>query len=180
MKRGAPYLILLLSLVPPLWCQTGTPAEKPGPRAAVRVKEPATAIWVNFVPIPSGAPVRSLKSDLGTLDLGRVSYRGGAATDGVTITRRKGSFVVSTVFGLRVGSASGTGTAKLVGMVTEVNANNRVSVDGVRLTVVPQVIQMALPCGAVTTHRLEIEVPTDAPAIAAQVAQSIAFQVVAN
>lgn len=179
MKRSAPCVILLFSLVPALWCQAGSSAEKSGTRA-VRAKETVPAIWVNFVPIPSGAPVRSAKGDLGTLDLGRISYMGGATTEGVTVTRKKKSFVVSTLFGLRVGSESGTGTAKLVGMVTEVNANNRISVDGVRLTLVPQVIQMAMPCGAVTSHRLEIELPTDAPDIAAQVAQSITFQVVAN
>ncbi len=180
MKRSTPCLILLLSLVPALWCQTASPAEKSGPRVAVRAKEPAPAIWVNFVPIPSGAPVRSVAGGQGTLDLGRISYMGGASVEGVTIIRKKNSFVVSTVFGLRMDSEPNTGTAKLIGLVTAVNATNRISIDGVRLTALPQVIQMAMPCGAVTSHRLEIEVPVDAPEMAAQVAQSIAFQVVAN
>ncbi len=114
------------------------------------------------------------------LDLGRISFFGGATNDGVNVVRRGKSFVVSTIFGLKVGSETSTGTAKLIGMVTQVSANHRISVDGVRLSLTPQVIQMAVKYGAVTEHRLEIELPTDAPEVAAQLLQAVAFQVLAN
>ncbi len=178
--RCAPCLILLLSFAPALWGQAGTQAGKPGPRAAVRAKEPEPAIWVNFVPLASGAPVHAVTGQVGTLDLGRISYMGGTDAGGIKIFRKKNSFVVSTVIGLRVGPESPTATARLMGTVTEVSAASRISVDGVRLTISPQIIQMAVPLGPVTSHRLEIEVPIDEPEAVAQVARSIAFQVVAN
>lgn len=181
MKRSASSLIVLLALVPALWGQA-TPAtgEKPAPRAVVRTKEPEPTIWVNFVPVAKGAPVSTAGGGQGTLDLGRVSFFGGATNDGVTVIRRGKSFVVSTVFGLRVGSESSTGTAKLIGLVTQMSANHRISVDGVRLAVTPQVIQMALKYGVVTEHRLEIEFPVENPEVAAQLIQAVAFQVAAN
>ncbi len=178
MKRCAP-LILFLSLVPALWAQASR-ALQPGPRAAVRAKEPEPAIWVNFVPLAGGVTVRSLTGQVGTLDLGQISYMAGASTAGVKVIRKKNSFVVSTLIGLRVGPESPSATARLMGTVTEVSAVNRISVDGVRLTVSPQIIQMAVPLGPVTSHRLEIEVPIDEPEAVAQVARSVAFQVVAN
>ena len=116
MKRSTPSLILLLVLVPALWGQAGTTSgKKPVPRAAVRTEEPEPTIWVNFVPVPRGAPVRMAGGGQGTLDLGRVSYLGGATNEGVTVVRRGKSFVVSTIFGLRVGSETSSGTAKLIG-----------------------------------------------------------------
>lgn len=180
MKRSAPILIVLLVLVPALWGQVTPPGEKPAPRAAVRTKEPEPNIWVSFVPVPRGAPVSMAAGGQGTLDLGRISFFGGATNDGVTVVRRGKSFVVSTIFGLRVGSEASTGTAKLIGLLTQMNANYRISVDGVRLALTPQVIQMAVKYGAVTEHRLDIEVPADNPEVAAQLFQSVAFQVLAN
>jgi hypothetical protein len=178
-QRRVTCLLLLLSLAPLSWSQSGTPGEKPGLRA-VRAKDAEPEIWVEFVAIPNGAPVRQVGGGVGTLDLGQISYMGGATTEGVNIVRKAKSFVVSTRFGLKVGAASAAGTAKLIALVTQVNANSRVSVDGMRLTVMPQVVQMAAAYGAVGSHRLEIEIPIDAPEALARVAESIVFQVVAN
>lgn len=180
MKRSVPSLILLLVLVPALWGQAIPPAEKPAPRAALRTKEPEPTIWVNFVPVPRGAPVSTAGGGQGTLDLGRISCFGGATNDGVTVVRRGKSFVVSTIFGLRVGPDTSAGTAKLIGLLTQVNATYRIAVDGIRLAPTPQVIQMAVKYGAVTEHRLDIEIPVDNPEVAALLLQSVAFQVLPN
>ncbi len=178
-QRCALCLLLLLSLAPLSWSQGGAPGEKSGLRA-VRAKEAGPEIWVEFVAIPNGAPIRQMAGGVGMLDLGPLSCLGGASTEGVTVVRRSKSCVVSTRFGLRVGAVAASGTAKLIALVTQVNANTRVAVDGMRLTILPQVVQMAASFGAVETHRLEIEVPIDAPEELAQVAQSVVFQVVAN
>ena len=152
---------------------------KPGPHPAVtRSAESAPALWVAFVPVPKGAPVHDVGGGQGTLDLGPVSYLGGAQREGVTVIRRKQRFAISTWFGLRAGGGSGAGgTAKLLAFVTQLNPQQKVYIDGVRLTTAPQVNQMGIRFGAVTQHRLEVEVPADAPEMVAQSFNAISFQV---
>ena len=181
MKRCSPIVAaLLLGLAPALWAQTDRDARKSAAQVTVQSKGQEGSIWVSFVPVPRGAPVRDVGGGQGTLDLGPVSYLTGAAREGVSVTRKGRSFVVETSFGVRAGNSEMAGTAKLIGLVTQVYPRARVYVDGTRLTLAPQVIQMAMKYGAVSEHRLQIELPTDTPETAARCFNSIAFQVLPN
>ena len=177
MRRCSPILLLLAVL--PLWGQGSPESGKPGPRPAVtRSAEPDPALWVAFVPVPKGAPIHDVGGGQGTLDLGPVSYLGGARRDGVTVVRHKQRFVISTWFGLKAGGGSAaSGTAKLLAFVSQLSPLQKVSLDGIRLTQVPQIVQVGVRYGAVTQHRLEVEVPVDAPEMVAQSINAISFQV---
>lgn len=176
--RWAWLLAVSAALLSAAAAQNTQPGE-PTARNAVRGKASDTALWVNFVPVPKGARVRSIAGQ-GTLELGQMSYLSGASEEGVTIHRGPRTFTVSTRFGLQVGDSSMHGTAKLVAVLTQIEPAIRVTVDGVNLTSSPEVIQMAIKYGAVNEHRLEMEIPTSMSGAAAQVVNSIAFQVVAN
>ena len=173
---GSWLVVVVLAGLLPAAAATNKPAAQ-----VVKRSDPASdaALWVNFVPVPKGAPVRTIAGQ-GTLDLGSISYAAGSSQDGVTVTRRPRTFTISTRFGLQVGTPNGAGTAKLLGVLAGINPAIRVAVDGVRLSPAPQVIQMALKFGAVTEHSLEIEIPISMPEAAAQVVNAISFQVIAN
>lgn len=156
-----------------------SPSDSAAGGKVLRNKSAEPALWLNFVPCPKGAPVRSIAGQ-GTLDLGRVSYQTGSTEQGVQIKRGKQTFTVSTRFGLQVGTPDAQGTAKLVGVLTQIHPGVRVAVDGVELSTVPEVIQMAVRFGLVTEHRLEIEIPTSMPDATAQVANAISFVVIAD
>ena len=176
--RWAWLLALTVALLPAAAAQNMQPGE-PTSRNAVREKSSDAALWVSFVPVAKGARVRSIAGQ-GTLELGPMSYLNGSNQEGVNIQRHARTFTVSTRFGLLVGDSSMHGSAKLVAVLTQVEPAIRVVVDGVRLSSSPEVIQMAISYGAVTEHHLEIEIPTSMSGAAAQVANSIAFQVFAN
>ncbi len=142
-----------------------------------RPKESDPSIWVTFVPVPKGAPVQDIGGGRGALDLGPISYLTGAEREGVVVTRRSQSFLISTFFGLRLGGERSASTARLVAVLLQPSAVHKVWIDGVRLSSAPHILQMSLKLGAVTQHRLEIEVPIDAPEAAAQCLNTIAFQV---
>ena len=176
--RWAWLLAVCAALLSAAAAQNAQPGE-PTVRSAIRDKASDAALWVNFVPVAKGARVRSI-SGQGALELGPLSYLNGASEEGVSIRRHARTFTVSTRFGLLVGDPSMHGTAKLVAVLTQIDPAIRVAVDGVNLTSSPGVIQMAISYGVVTEHRLEIEIPTTMSGAAAQVANSIAFQVFAN
>ena len=176
--RWAWLLAATAVLLPAAAAQSGQPGD-PTVRNAVREQASDAALWVNFVPVPKGARVRSIAGQ-GTLELGRMSYLSGASEEGVTIKRHARTFTVSTRFGLLVGEPAMHGTAKLVAVLTQMTPAIRVSMDGVNLSTAPEVIGMALKYGVVSEHQLEIEIPTAMPDAAAQVVNSIAFQVFSN
>lgn len=176
--RWAWLLAVCAALLSAAAAQNTQPGE-PTVRNAVRDKASDAALWVNFVPVPKGARVRSIAGQ-GTLELGQMSYLNGASEDGVSIRRGMRTFTVSTRFGLLVGDSSMHGTARMVAVLTHIEPAIRVTVDGVNLTSSPEVVQMAIKYGVVTEHQLEMEIPTSMPEIAAQVVNSIAFQVFAN
>ena len=176
--RWAWLLAVCAALLSAAAAQNVQPGE-PTNRNAVRASGSDAGLWVNFVPVAKGARVRSIAGQ-GTLELGQMSYLNGTSEDGVSIHRRARTFTVSTRFGLLVGDGSMHGTAKLVAVLTRIDPAIRVTVDGVSLSSSPEVIQMAIKYGVVTEHQLEMEIPTSMSGAAAQVANSIAFQVFAN
>jgi hypothetical protein len=169
---------VVTALVAVAAAQTSQPSDAAAGKV-IRNKTADTSLWMTFVPFPKGAPVRSIAGQ-GTLDLGRVSYLTGSTEEGVQVTRGKQTFTVSTRFGLQVGAPGTQGTAKLIGVLAQVNPAIRVMIDGVNLSSAPQVIQMAVRFGVVSEHRLEIEIPVSMPDAAAQVANAISFVVIAN
>jgi hypothetical protein len=174
--------VLLLTVVTALLTVVSAQTAQPGDSAAgkvIRNKPTDAALWLTFVPFPKGAPVRSIAGQ-GTLDLGSVSYLTGSTQEGVQVKRGKQTFTVSTRFGLQVGAPNSQGTAKLLGVLSQANPAIRVAIDGIDLSVAPQVIQMAVRFGVVTEHQLDIEIPVSMPEAAAQVANSISFLVIAD
>lgn len=176
-KRSVWLLLAVFAGLLPAAAQNAQPAEST--RKAVRNKASDASLWLNFVPVPKGAPVRSIAGQ-GTLDLGRISYLSGSMQDGVTVTRGTRTFSVRTRFGLQVGTPGNAGTVKLLGLLTEMHPGVRVTLDGINLSPAPEVIDMAMKFGAVTEHRLEVEIPISMPEAAAEVINAIAFQVIAN
>src|SRR5437667_309790 len=80
---------------------TNSAGDLRGGKQAVRRPEGAESKpWLRFVQLPRGAPVRDLGAGQGALDLGSVSYLGGAVAEGVSVTRRARHLVISTVFGV--------------------------------------------------------------------------------
>lgn len=177
-KRWVQPLTVATVLLAVASAQTAQPSEAAAGKV-IRTKSAEAALWLTFVPRPKGAPVRSLAGQ-GTLDLGRLSYLTGSTEEGVQVRRGKQTFTVATQFGLQVGPDNMQGTAKLVGVLAQINPAIRVSIDGVSLSTAPQVIQVAVRFGVVTEHRLEIEIPVSMPDATAQVANAISFVVIAN
>jgi hypothetical protein len=177
--RGWTWLLVAIAALLPAVAAKGLQPGEPTLRSAVRQPASEAALWVNFVSVPKGAPVRSIAGQ-GTLELGRMSYLSGVSEEGITVRRQARTFTISTRFGLLVGDRTMHGSAKLVAVLTHLNPAIRVAVDGVNLSSSPAVVQMAIKYGAVSEHQLEIEIPTSMPETAAQVANSIAFQVFAN
>ena len=179
MKRWVAVALLLVVFATTLWGQAGA-QDRSGSRTPLRATGPEHALWVTFVQLPKGAPVRDVGGGQGALDLGPVSYMAGTAREGITVARRPRSFLISTIFGLRVGTEASGGTAQLLGLVTHLTAGTRIAVDGINLSLVPQVLQVAIPFGEVSRHRLEVEIPIDAPETVSQTLNAIAFQVISN
>jgi len=179
-KRWVAVALLLVVFATTLWGQAGAQAARPGSRTPLRATGPEHALGVTFVQVPRGAPVRDIGAGQGALDLGPVSYMAGTAREGITVTRRPRSFLISTSFGLRVGNEPSGGTAQLLGLVTHLNAGTRIAVDGISLSLTPQVLQVAIPFGEVSRHRLDVEIPVDAPETVSQTLNAIAFQVISN
>lgn len=177
-KRWVLLPTVVTALVAVASGQTAQPSE-PATGKVIRNKSTDAALSLTFVPFPKGAPVRSIAGQ-GTLDLGRVSYLTGSTEEGVQVKRGKQTFTVSTRFGLQVGTPNAQGTAKLLGVLSQANPAIRVAIDGIDLSIAPQVIQMAVRFGVVTEHRLEIEIPVSMPDAAAQVANSISFVVISD
>lgn len=178
-RRGAGVVLAAMAVLWPAVATAQSTNPTPPARIAIREKSPDAPLWVTFVSVPKGAPVRSIAGQ-GTLELGRITYLSGSTQDGVTVTQGKRTFTISTRFGLRVGVAENPGSAKLFGFLTQVNPAIRVAIDGVDLSPAPQVIEVAMKFGMVSEHRLDIEVPISMPEAAAQVLNAIAFQVIAN
>ena len=181
MKRAWQMIVLALVAALPAAAQNAgsiSAGDLRGGKQAVRRPEGAESKpWLRFVQLPRGAPVRDLGAGQGALDLGSVSYLGGAVAEGVSVTRRARHLVISTVFGVTAGPDS-VGTAELLACVTQAEALHRVFLDGVPLQLAPQVIRIGIKAGVVSEHRLQIEVPADQPETAAHLLSAIALQLV--
>lgn len=89
------------------------------------------------------------------IDAGAVSWNGDGKKG--ASTRRQ--------IGIRIGRPSGEarGTATLRAFLETAGTRCSVRIDGILLGPVPRIVQANAPIGITTKHRIEIEVPTDAP-----------------
>jgi hypothetical protein len=105
---------------------------------------------------------RAVAANGGQLDLGPISYqdpesrRHGAG--------RNGSFSVQRYFRLRLEHRSGkAGRVALTAALVHGCSSCKVSVDGIPITLAPQIILRKADLNSTTAHRLEIEIPVSAP-----------------
>jgi hypothetical protein len=117
----------------------------------------------------------------GALDLGSVSYGSAARKGEVEVRSVAGHMVVSTKVGLSIADPARHLTAATL-LASEVlpESSYVLRLDGVRLTTAPQVIRGQIPVGKLSTHRLEIEVPSSVTEKSPGLHNSIIFQVVPN
>ncbi|HEX7155367.1 MAG TPA: hypothetical protein VF618_28125 [Thermoanaerobaculia bacterium] len=116
-----------------------------GKRRAVAPPAAAEEISIAFVELTAGQ-----------VDVGVIAH--------VPSKKKQGWTVVTRTIGVRIdrGNRVAGGTAILRAWLDEPDARCVVRVDGVALTNVPRIIDAHARIGAVTPHRLEIEVPVTA------------------
>jgi hypothetical protein len=134
------------------------------PLQSTAVASPGT-LRASIVSLGSNATV-SGSSQNTQLELGRISYGGGTRVSGVAVKRTPDALVLSTRFGLLLQGAADQRfrTATVRAFVTDASSKKIYAIDRIRLTITPQTIGSAAPIGAVSTHELEITIPTgDAP-----------------
>jgi hypothetical protein len=132
---------LCLSLVTPADVQAG------GRRRAVAVSPSASNLSLTF--LDGGRAATAV------IDAGTMAWRGG----------RKQSSVTTRTFAIRIGEAAREprGSATLRAYLETADPHATIRIDGVVLGTAPRVIQRNAPIGVAVTHRLEIEVPVNAP-----------------
>ncbi|MBV8354943.1 MAG: hypothetical protein JO101_06460 [Candidatus Eremiobacteraeota bacterium] len=151
-------VILILTLTTTSAALAGPIARGPLPRGAMVA---ADAISVAVVPLPNGAVI---EGGLGAAvaDLGTVSANAGRTRPGVDILSRARSYVVTTTIGLRVDSIVG-GSVSLQGFLDAQPNGIIVRIDGVVMTPMIQTFARRVAVGAVTAHRIEVEIPSTLP-----------------
>jgi hypothetical protein len=115
-----------------------------GKRRAVAPPVAVEEISIAFVELPAGS-----------VDVGIIAH---------TSSKRKGWTVVTRTIGIRVDRANGAagGTAILRAWIDEPDARCVVRIDGVALGAAPRIVDPHARVGAVTPHRLDVEVPVSA------------------
>lgn len=151
------------------------PAVKLSPPVVKQSPSINSSIAISLVALGNGPSVPGGATGQGTMQLGKVSSGGGARIPGVVVGRRPHSMVVRTVFGVRLDYGVSTGSAKLSAFLLQPDSRYQIFVDGVKLGASAQLIQAGVRYGAVTQHRLEIEVPKSLPENEARIADNIGF-----
>ncbi len=138
---------------------------------------------MRLVTLPTGANMTGAAGDVWTLDLGELSYPAAPRNPNVSSRRLPHSFVISTEFGVQVQS-SGSPTpgtpsfATLLAFLQDAQPQYSVRIDGVTLQSGSQPVASHLRSGAITVHRLEIEIPTTVTEKSGRLAHLIEFSVV--
>lgn len=104
--------------------------------------------------LPADLSIEFVDAGNAPLDTGAISFRPGKKTAGTIRT-----------FALRIGrpSREARGTASLRAFVQTGDPRCLVRIDGIPLGPAPRVIQHHAPIGIAMRHRLEIDVPPEAP-----------------
>ena len=72
------------------------------------------------------------------------------------------------------------GSARLSAFLFHLDPRCQVSIDGVKLGTLSRVIATGVRYGAITAHRLEIEIPSSVPEVQGNIANNIGFVAVSN
>jgi hypothetical protein len=143
--------------------------------------ESAGTLSVSFTSAPDGVPLSGGSPVQRTLDFGKVSYAQGAGAPNISITRRQGSFVVATRFGLSLQDAAQHITdATVLAAIAAPDPFFSFRLDGIQLGTTPQTVQGRAKVGLTGQHLLEIEVPAWLTEKNSQLHNAIVFQVIAN
>ena len=139
------------------------------------------SISVNLVALPSGPQIAGSSTGHGSLALGKVSSAAGSRAAGVIVDRLQDSVIVSTSFGVRLDdNGGGVGSARLSAFLFHPDPCCEILLDGVKLSGSPRVIQSSVRYGAITPHRLEVEIPSSVPETQANIANNIGFLAIPN
>jgi hypothetical protein len=133
------------------------------------------SISITFLTAPNGAIAQTLGSGHGLLNLGSVSCFSRPAANGEEIQDHKNDFTVSTRFEIRIGdvNAHRAGTVSVSALLLSSDPLRVVQIDGVRLSLTPQIIKRRVPYGVISDHVFEITIPTSDPA--GQLSESISI-----
>lgn len=158
------------------WAQQKGTAKHTSKAAAISMQAQGSGgISVAFVSLPDGVNVTGQH----VLDIGTVAYASHPRSGNVQVNNLKDRFVVSTKVGLALQDpALHVATATVLASLAFPDAVHVLRLDGVRLSTVPQIIEVRTPVGKTSAHRLEIEVPTSLTEKNAELHNSIIFQVV--
>ncbi len=115
------------------------------------------------------------------LDVGAVSYGAGARVANVQVSRQTDRFVVTSKFGLSIQDPSRHfSSASVMASLAYPDSIYTLWLDGVKLTITPQLIQGQARLGTVLQHRLQIEVPVSSTEKNSQLHNAVVFQVIPN
>ena len=175
--RVLPFLICVLLSIGNGLAQNKVPA-KPIAKAVVNMAaQSAGGLSLTIVNPSDGGRT----AGGGVLDLGSVSYGSAARRSNVAVRSSAGQMVVSTRVGLSLVDPAGhIGTATLLACLALPETLYVLRMDGVQLTTTPQIVQSRVPVGKISSHQLEIEVPSWVTEKNPGLHNSIIFQVVPN
>jgi hypothetical protein len=168
-KRSAGHVMLAL-LLAILGAGVGRAEAK---KAPVKKTQPAIAqmgitnqgLSVKVVALPTGAAI-SGTSGQGVMNFGAVSKAAPATANGIQKKRQSGGLKVTTNFGILVENSAGStspGTATVSAFLLYPDPDLELWVDGIKMSSTPQVIGRQLLVGAVSQHRLEIQISDERP-----------------
>lgn len=174
--RILPFLICVLLPIESAVAQNRAPA-KPIAKAVVNMASQSAGGLSLTIVNPSGGKI----AGGGVLDLGSVSYGSAARSSNVEVRSSAGQLVVSTKLGLSLVDPAGhIDAATLLACLALPETSYVLRMDGVRLTTTPQIVESRVPVGKISSHQLEIEVPSSVTEKNPGLHNSIIFQVVPN
>jgi hypothetical protein len=132
---------------------------------AVRVRSVPVIASITFLKIADGAAIELTGVNNAVLTLGSLSNTAQANHNGTQIWSQEASFAVSTRLGLRLdlSEPSRRGTARVSAYLMNTDLLRKVWLDGIPLSIIPNVISSHISYGTVTEHVLKIVVPASAP-----------------
>jgi len=137
---------------------------------------PVTPV-VQVVPSPAGGAVRTAGMGVSSLDLGHMSWVLESPGFGLTHTRDKDSFTISTSVGLLLDCPTAdTGRRGLISaFLQQTDSRYTISLDGNALSTALAIIGAPVSCASTTQHTLQVRVPVSTPA--GPINPTIGFQV---
>jgi hypothetical protein len=136
-----------------------------------------TAPVVEVVGAAPDSAVQAAGTGYGSLSLGHVAWNSRASQFGLTHSKDRDSFTVSTAVTLRLDCpAADIGRrASIAAILRQADPHYLVSMDEFTLSTAATVINPSIYCGATTRHTFSVRVPVSAPS--GPLAANIGFQV---